>query len=134
MRDACARRIKIDAVFGGELLDLSVFLQILRRDILNVVINREDRLRRIGNRGRADLLELRDNRAGVVMRHDMARTNRNEITGSHHRSRGETISVPRGNLLNERETHNPSEKVTSWRRACQAAWRYRSPRNRRDGK
>ena len=59
-------------------------------------------LRRIGNSRRADLFEFRDHGAGVVMRHDMARTNRNEISGPHHGSRGKSISVPCSNLFDER--------------------------------
>jgi len=73
MRNAGARRVKIDPVLLGERFDLRVLLQILRRDILNVMIDGEDRLRWIRNLCRADLLKLWDHRAGVVMRHDMAR-------------------------------------------------------------
>jgi hypothetical protein len=62
-------------------------------------------LRRIGDFCRADLLEFWNHGAGVVVRHDMTRTNRNKIAGPHYRSRGESISVPRGNLLDEREAH-----------------------------
>ena len=105
MRDTGARWIEIDAVLFRERLDLGVLLQILRRDVLNVVIDREDRLRRIRDHGGADLLKLWNHRAGVVVRHDMARTNRNEIPGAHHGSRGESISVSRGNFLNKREAH-----------------------------
>jgi hypothetical protein len=43
------------------------------------------------------------------MCHYMARTNRNEIAGAHHGSRSESISVSRGNLLDEREAHVTSE-------------------------
>jgi hypothetical protein len=39
------------------------------------------------------------------MRHDMARTNGDEIAGAHYGSRGESISVSCGNLLDEREAH-----------------------------
>ena len=95
-------RVKIDAVLGGERLDLGVLLQVLRRDILDVVIDGEDRLRRIRDRRRADLLELWNHRAGVVMRHDMARPNRNEISRAHDSARGESISMSCGNFLDER--------------------------------
>ena len=37
-------RVEIDAVLAGERFDLGVLPQILRRDVLNVVIDREDRL------------------------------------------------------------------------------------------
>ena len=73
--------------------------------VLDVVIDREDRLRRIRDRGCADLLELRNHRAGVVMRHHVARTNRDEIAAANHRSRRQSIRVPRRNLLNKRQTH-----------------------------
>ena len=98
-------RIKIDAVFFRERFDLGVFLQIFWRNVLDVMIDGEHRLRRIRDRRRADLLELWNHRAGVVMRHDMARTNRNEISSAHHCSGGESISVTRGNFLDEREAH-----------------------------
>src|ERR1700682_1416343 len=106
MRNAGAWRVVIDPVFAGERFDPGVLLQILRRDILNVVIDGKDWLRRICNRGGADLLELWNHGAGVVMRHHMTRTNRNEISRADHGSRGESISVSRGNLLDEREAHD----------------------------
>ncbi len=83
MRNAGAGRVEIDAVLARERLDLGVLPQILRRDILNVVIDGEHRLRRIRDRRRANLLELRHDRAGVVVRHHMARTNRDEIPRAH---------------------------------------------------
>src|SRR5207302_10352739 len=75
------------------------------RRVLNIVIDRKDRLRRIGNLGRADLFELRNNRAGIVMRHDMARTNGNKISRAHNRPSRESVSMSRGNLFNESQTH-----------------------------
>ena len=72
----------------GERFDLRVLLQILRRDILNVVIDGEYRLRWIRDLRRADLLKLWNHRAGVVMRHHMARPNRDEIARAHDRLRG----------------------------------------------
>src|SRR5207248_5505778 len=98
MRNAGAWRVKIDSVFTRERFNLGVLLQILGRDILNVVIDGEYRLRWVRDRRRADLLELWDHRAGVVMRHHMTRANRNKIAGVHHRIRSESISVPCGNL------------------------------------
>src|SRR5204862_4110309 len=65
----------------------------------------ENRLRRIGNRSRADLFELGNYRAGVVVRHDMTRTNRNEIAGMNCRAGRKSIRVTRGNLFDERKTH-----------------------------
>src|SRR3984893_15538930 len=101
MRNSGARRVIVDAVLAGERFDLGVLLQILRRNVLNVVVDGEHRLRRIRNRGGADLLELWDHRAGVVMRHHMSRANRNEISRVHYSSRRESISMSRGNLLDE---------------------------------
>ena len=92
-------------MLASERFDPGVLLQILRRNILNVVIDGEHRLRRIRNRSRADLFELGNHSAGVVVRHDMTRANRNEIAGADHRSRSQSVSVTRSNLLNERETH-----------------------------
>src|SRR6266404_2399281 len=105
MRNAGARRVKINAVLAGERLNLGVLLQILRRDVLNVVIDRENRLRRIGDFRRADLFEFWNDRAGVVMRHHMARTNRNEIARAYYSARSKSIRMTRGNLLDQRETH-----------------------------
>jgi hypothetical protein len=102
MRDAGARRIKVDAVIACERFNICVLFQILRRNILNVVIDGEYRLRRIGNRCRADLLEFRNHRAGVVMRHHVARPNRDKVATPHHRIGSEPVSVASGNLLNQR--------------------------------
>src|SRR3954451_9033148 len=74
MGDAGASRIEIDSMLFRERLDLVVFLQIFRSDILNVVIDGENWLRWVSDFGRADLFEFWDNRAGVVMRHDVTRT------------------------------------------------------------
>ena len=92
-------------MLASECLDFGVLLQILRRNVLNVVIDRENRLRRIGNRSRADLFELGNYRAGVVVRHDMTRTNRNEIAGMNCRAGRKSIRVTRGNLFDESQTH-----------------------------
>ena len=101
MRNAGARRVKIDAVLIRERFDLRVLRQIFRRSVLDVVIDREDRLCRICNRGCADLLEFRNHRAGVVVRHHMARANRNEIAAAHDGARRESIRVTRRNLFNK---------------------------------
>src|SRR4030095_15973340 len=99
MRNAGARGVKIDSVFTRERFNLRVLLQILRRDILNVVIDGEDRLRWICDLRRADLLKLWNHRAGVVMRHHMTRPNRDEIPGAHNRARSKSVSVSRSYLL-----------------------------------
>src|SRR5438067_77640 len=105
MRNAGAWRIKINAVFTSERLDLRVFRQIFRRSILDVVIDGEDRLRRIGDRRRPDLLELWNHRAGVIMGHHVARANRDEIATANQRARSKSISVASSNLLNQRQAH-----------------------------
>src|SRR5438105_12236640 len=92
-------------MLSGERFDVRVLLQIFRRDILNVVIDGEHRLCGICDRRSADLFELWNYRAGIVVRHHMTRTNRDEIASPHHGSHGESISVSRGNLLDEREAH-----------------------------
>ena len=79
MGNAGSRWVEIDAVLARERLDLRILRQIFGRSILDVVIDGEHWLCRIGNRCRADLFEFRNHRAGVVMRHHMARANRNEI-------------------------------------------------------
>ncbi len=105
MRNASARRIKVDAMFVGECFDPGVLFQILRRDILNVVIDGEHWLRLICDARRTDLLELRNHRAGIVMRHHMTRTNRNKIARAHHRTGGEPVSMSSGNFFDKREAH-----------------------------
>jgi hypothetical protein len=106
VRNARACRVKIDAVLARERFDICVLFQILRRNILNVVVDGEHRLRRIGDRRRADLLELWNHRAGVVMCHDVTRPNRDKVATPHHRIRSEPVSMPSGNLLNQGEAHN----------------------------
>src|SRR5437868_15354766 len=102
MRNASARGVKIDAMLAGECFDLRVLLEVLRRDILNVVINGEHRLRRIRYGRGADLLELRNHSAGIVMRHDVAWPNRNKISCARGRARSKYVSVSCGNFLDER--------------------------------
>jgi hypothetical protein len=89
----------------GERFDLRVLLQILRRDVLNVMIDGEYRLRWIRDLRRTDLLKLWNHRAGVVVRHHMARPNRDEIARAHDRTGSQSVSVSRRNLFNQRETH-----------------------------
>src|ERR1700682_4106782 len=105
MRNAGTRRVKVDPVLGGERFDLGVLLQVLWGNVLDVVIDREHRLRRIGDRRGADLLEFWNHRAGVVMRQHMARTNRNKISGAHYGARSESVSMTCGNFFDERQIH-----------------------------
>src|SRR6266567_130637 len=101
MRNARAWRIKINAVFTSECLDLRVFGQIFRRSVLDVVIDCEDRLRWICDRCRPDLLELWNHGAGVVVRHHVTWANRDEIATANHRARSKSIRVTTSNLLNQ---------------------------------
>src|SRR5439155_17451888 len=94
-----------DTVLARERLDLRIFSQIFGRSILDIVIDGEDWLCRIGNRCRADLFEFRNYRAGVVVRHYMARANRNEITAAHLCSRRKSIRMTRCNLFNKCKAH-----------------------------
>jgi hypothetical protein len=105
MRNTSAGWVKVDAVFVRERFDLGVLLQILRRDVLNVVIDREHGLRRIRDRRCSDLLELRNYGAGVVVRHHMTRANRDKIAASHHRAGSESIRMSCRNLLNQSQAH-----------------------------
>ena len=105
MGNAGSRWVEIDAVLARERLDLCVLRQIFGRSILDVVIDGEDWLCRIGNRCRTDLLKFRNHGAGVVMRHHMARANRNEIAAVHRCPRSESIRVTRRNLFNECKSH-----------------------------
>ena len=105
MGNASSRWVEINAVLARERFDLRVFRQIFRRSILNVVVDGEHRLRRIGDRRRADLLELRDHRAGVVVRHHMTRTNRNEVAAAHLCARSKSVRMTPRNLLNKCKSH-----------------------------
>ena len=105
MRNTSAGWIEIDPVFRGESFDLCVFRQIFRRRILDVVIDGEHRLRRIGDGGCPNLLEFRNHRAGVVMRHHVARANRNEIAAAHLCSGSKSIRMTRRNLLDKCKSH-----------------------------
>src|SRR5437868_15067406 len=100
MGDASARRVKIDPMFPGEGIDFGVLLQILRRDILNIMIDGEDRLRWIRDLRRADLPKLWNNRAGVIMRHHMTRPNRHEFACVADFARRKSIGLYRRNLIN----------------------------------
>src|SRR2546430_16167646 len=162
VRDTGARRIKIDAVLASELLDGGVFLQVFWRDVLNIMIDGEHWLRRICDRRRSNLLELRDHRAGVVVRHHMARPNGDEIAAAHTFTNSESIRMPRRNFLNKRQAHincpikypvavcassvavagiadasrpgSPIPATAFSPCASQAPWRCRNQRNRRDEK
>ena len=105
MRNAGSRWVKIDAVIARERLDLCILRQIFGRSILDVVIDCEDWLRRIGNRCCADLFKFRNHRTGVVMRHHVARANRNEIAAAHLCARSKPIRVTPRNLFNKCYSH-----------------------------
>ena len=105
MRNAGSRRVKIDAVFARERLDLRILRQIFGGSVLDVVIDGEDWLCRIGNRCRADLSKFRNHRAGIVMRHYVARANRNKVAAAHRRAGSKPIRMASGDLLNEGQTH-----------------------------
>src|SRR6266496_3554510 len=113
MRNARTWRIKIDAVLAGERFDLRVLRQILRRSILDVMIDGKDWLRWICDASRPDLLELWDYRAGVVVCHHVTRTNGDEIATVNHRAGRESIRMTRRNLLNQRQTHISSDFPTN---------------------
>ena len=94
MGNAGSRWVEIDAVLARERLDLRILRQIFGRSILDVVIDGEDWLCRIGNRRRADLFEFRNHRAGVVVRHYVARANRDEIAAVHLSCPSRAMAVP----------------------------------------
>ena len=106
VRNAGARRIKIDAVLVRERFDLRVLRQILRRSVLDVVIDREDRLRRIRDRGCADLLELSESPRPCchASSHGADESRRNLRLRTTVPAR-QSIRVPRRNFLNKRQTH-----------------------------
>ena len=74
MADASAWRVVIHTVFACKGLNLSVFAEVFWSDILNVVIDRKDGLRWISDFRRADLLELWNDCASVIVSHHVAWT------------------------------------------------------------
>ncbi|KAI3478601.1 hypothetical protein L1887_59446 [Cichorium endivia] len=70
MADTASGRVEIDAVLARKALDLAVLFQILGRLVLHIVVQRKHHLVRVVDRRGADRAELRDDGAGVVMRHD----------------------------------------------------------------
>ena len=108
MADAAPCRIKVDPVLLGKRFDLAVLGEIIRRRILNVVIQCEHRLARIGNLLRADALELGNDRAGVVMRHHVRGTDREIIPRPHNVSAFQINGKLLSNLFNEVLRHEDS--------------------------
>ena len=72
-----------DALLGCEILDAPVLGEVLLRGVLDVVVEGEDRLRRVGHPGRADGAKLRHHRAGVVVGHDVEGPHRDHVPGLH---------------------------------------------------
>ena len=99
--DARAGRIEVDAVFACELLDAGVLPEILGGEVLDVVINGIDRLRRIMDLLGADGLELLHDGRRVVVRHDVLWMDAYEIT----RVDRASPAVHGGDLFNERLWH-----------------------------
>ena len=100
-----AGRIKIHPLLAREMIDLCILANILRRKILNIMIDRENRLPRIEYLRRADLLELRNDCPGVVVRHHMLGPNRDEIAAAHDLPGTETDGVARGDFFDESLAH-----------------------------
>jgi hypothetical protein len=107
MRDARARGIKVDAMLFRERVDLRVLAEVLRRDVLDVVIDREHGLTRVVDAGRADLFELGDDRARVVVRHHVLRPDRHEVARAHELAGREAHRVARRDLFDKRLSHPP---------------------------
>src|SRR5437870_2209687 len=74
--------IKIHPVLLGECLNRAVLLLIRLILILNIMVERKHKLRGIMNLLRADLLELAHDRRRVVVCHDIARMNGDEVSRS----------------------------------------------------
>ena len=126
MGNAGAGRIIIHALLRREGCNSGVLLEVLRRCILNIVIDRENRLARVRDRGRADLFELRHYRRGVVVRHDMPRANRNEIPGAHGRPSRQSVCMPRRNFFNQSKAHKITFSSRDWRKCHFFAARFPS--------
>ncbi len=78
--NAGAGGMKDDPLVAGEGLDHGVLVEVGFGPILNVVVEGEDRLRRISHVLRTDGSELGKHRAGVVVGHDVRRAHRHHVT------------------------------------------------------
>src|SRR5262249_52452100 len=105
MGNAGSRWVEIDAVLVRERLDLCILRQVVGRSILDVVIDREDGLCWIRNRCCADLFKFRNHSAGVVVRHDVTRANRNEITAADYCAGRKSIRMTRRNFFDKCKAH-----------------------------
>ena len=83
MPDAFAGGVEHDALLTSEVLDGLVLGEIGLAGVLNVVIEREDRLRGIRHRVGPDGSELGQNGAGVVVGHDVKGPDGDDVAGSH---------------------------------------------------
>jgi hypothetical protein len=77
----------------GELLDAPVLGQVFFTGVLDIVVEREDRLRRIGDPFRSDGPELGHDRAGVVVGHDVERPHGDHVARSDFVSRWKPLRV-----------------------------------------
>jgi hypothetical protein len=80
--DAGAGGVEVDAVLSGEGLDLAVLAEILLARVLDVMVEREHRLCRVGHARRADPFELRHHGRCVVVSHHVVRSDREEVPGA----------------------------------------------------
>jgi hypothetical protein len=82
MADTCPGRIEIDSMLASERLYAAVLLKILFRNVLDVVVDREDGLTRIENVICTYRGELVDDGRCVVVRHHVSRPERHHVSGS----------------------------------------------------
>ena len=123
MADAGARGIKVHAVVVRELLDLGVLAEVLRGDVLDVVVDRKDRLMRIGDlrvlaRGFENLPVLRNHRACVVMGHDMLGTDGDESAAADDGAGWESDGVEGGEFFDGGEGHGRILQIRGYLHRC----------------
>jgi hypothetical protein len=110
--DAGAGRVEVDAVLLGELLYAPVFGEVFLGLVLNVVVDGEYRLPGVGNFVGTDRFELRDDRAGVVVRHHVLGPYGHVVTRMDGLSLRESDRVPGGNFFDNGLTHDSSVDVS----------------------
>ena len=103
--DSRPGREEVHALLAGELLDPTILVEVLRRRVLDVVIEDEHRLARIVDPRSADRPELLHHGRRVVVGHHVARPDRHEVAGAQCAPRGALGEVSAGDLLDDGLAH-----------------------------
>jgi hypothetical protein len=109
--DTGARRVKDNPLLPGEGFDELVLGEIGLGTVLNIVIEGEDGLRRVGHPLGTDGAELGQHGAGVVVGHDVRRSHRHHLPREHFRSLFETHRVRLNDFFSDRLCHSSSRAL-----------------------